>query len=78
MAEVCPSCGEVVWNENDVVKMERKAKKIGVWGLEQKTRVTTLGNSLAVRIPKRLADFLGLRRGVEVLIHPHGKRQARH
>jgi len=42
-------------------------------GLEQKTRVATVGNSLAVRIPKRLANFLGLRRGVEVLIHPMGR-----
>jgi hypothetical protein len=73
VAEICPSCGEVFWNENDVVKMERKAKKIGIWGLEQKTKVAAVGNSLAVRIPKRLADFLGLRRGVEVLIHPMGR-----
>jgi hypothetical protein len=73
VAEICPSCGEVFWNEKDIVKMERKAKEIGIWGLEQKTKVATVGNSLAVRIPKRLADFLGLRRGVEVLVHPLGR-----
>ncbi len=73
VAEVCPSCGEVFWNEKDVVKMEHKAKEIGIWGLEQKTKVAIVGNSLAVRIPKRLARFLGLRQGVEVLIHPMGR-----
>jgi hypothetical protein len=73
VAEVCPSCGEVFWNVRDVGRMEIKAKRIGIWSLEQKTRVATVGNSLAVRIPKRLANFLGLKRGVEVLIHPMGK-----
>lgn len=73
MAEICPSCGEVFWNEKDVIRMEHKAKEIGIWGLERKTKVATVGNSLAVRIPKRLAHFLGLRQGVEVLIHPMGR-----
>jgi len=73
VAEVCPSCGEVFWDERSVLKMEKKAKKIGIWGLEQRTRVATVGNSLAVRIPRRLADFLRLTRGMEVLIHPVGK-----
>ena len=72
-AEVCPSCAEIFWNAKDVAKMEHKAKQMGVWGLEQKSKVATVGNSLAVRIPKRLANFLGLRRGTEVLIHPMGK-----
>lgn len=73
MAETCPSCGEIFWNQKDVVKMEQRAKQIGIWGLEQRTKVATVGNSLAVRIPKRLADFLRLRQGVEVLIHPLGR-----
>ena len=72
-AEVCPSCGEVFWDEKNVLKMERKAKKIGIWGLEQRTKVAAVGNSLAVRIPKRLADFLGITKGTEVLVHPIGK-----
>ncbi len=73
VAEVCPSCGEVFWDEKSVPKMEQRAKKLGLWGLEQRTKIATVGNSLAVRIPKRLADFLGLSRGTEVLVHPLGK-----
>jgi len=73
VAEVCPSCGELFWDEKDVAKMEQKAKAIGIWGLEQKTKVAVVGNSLAVRIPKRLANFLGLKRGTDVLVHPMGR-----
>lgn len=73
VAQVCPSCGEVFWDEKSVLKMEQKAKKIGIWGLEQRTKIAAVGNSLAVRIPKRLADFLGLTRGTEVSVHPVGK-----
>jgi YgiT-type zinc finger domain-containing protein len=72
-AEVCPSCGEVFWDESSIVKMERRAKRMGIWGLEQRTKVAAVGNSLAVRIPKRLAEFLGLRRGTEVSVHPIGR-----
>jgi uncharacterized C2H2 Zn-finger protein len=57
-AEICPSCEEVFWDKKDVAKMEQKAKAIGIWGLEQKTKVATVGNSMCVRIPKRLANFL--------------------
>lgn len=53
--------------------MEQRAKKMGIWGLEQRTKIAMVGNSLAVRIPKRLADFLGLRRGTEVSVHPIGR-----
>lgn len=35
--------------------------------------MAAVGNSLAVRIPKRLANFLGLKRGAEVLVHPMGR-----
>jgi uncharacterized C2H2 Zn-finger protein len=73
VAEICHSCGEVFWDRKDVSRMEHKAKRIGIWGLEQRTKVAAVGNSLAVRIPKRLADFLGLTRGSEVLVHPMGR-----
>jgi YgiT-type zinc finger domain-containing protein len=72
-AEVCPSCGEVFWDKKSVLRMEQKAKKLGIWGLEHRTKIAVVGNSLAVRIPKRIANFLGLRQGVEVLVHPVGK-----
>ncbi|MBU1005819.1 MAG: AbrB/MazE/SpoVT family DNA-binding domain-containing protein [Nanoarchaeota archaeon] len=51
-------------------KIEEAAKKKGIWGLGRKTKITQTGNSLAVRIPKQLADYLHLKRGEEVYISP--------
>ena len=73
VAEVCPSCEEIFWTEKDVERMEHRAKEIGIWGLQRKTKVAIVGNSLAIRIPQPLANFLGLRHGTEVLIHPMGR-----
>ena len=73
VAEACPVCGEVFWSEEDVASMEKKAKEKGIWGLEQRTKISIAGNSLIVRIPQKLARFLGLRKGTEVIIHPYGK-----
>jgi hypothetical protein len=72
-AEVCGSCGEVFWSEEDVRKMEQKAKKLGIWGLEQRTKVAVAGNSLIIRIPKNIAGFIGLKKGETVSLHPVGR-----
>jgi len=73
LAEACPVCGEVFWSEEDVASMEKKAKEKGIWGLEQRAKISIAGNSLIVRIPQKLAKFLRLRKGTEVIIHPYGK-----
>ncbi len=72
-AEVCGSCGEVFWREGDVRKMEERAKRLGIWGLEQTTKVAVAGNSLIIRIPKSIARFVGLRKGEKVFLHPLGR-----
>ena len=38
----------------------------------KKTKITKTGNSLAVRIPKEIADFLKLKNGKDAFIHPEG------
>jgi len=73
MAEVCRACGEIFWLEDDVAQMEKRAKELGIWGLEHKTKVSVAGNSLIIRIPRKLAQFLGLDKGSEVVVHPYGK-----
>lgn len=52
-------------------KIERTAKKKGVWGLCISMTVGKSGNSLDIRVSSRLAPFVGLIRGKEVLIHPN-------
>lgn len=69
-AEVCSSCGESFTDEETTQAIEAAAKKKGLWGLGTKTKITRTGNSLAVRIPKGIADYLRLAEGRDAYIHP--------
>ena len=69
-AEICTKCGESFTDEKTTRAIEESAKKKGVWGLGKKTKITKTGNSLAVRIPKEIANFLRLEEGKEAYIHP--------
>ncbi len=68
--EKCSKCGEVFTDSSIMQKIEAVAKQKGIWGLGKKTRIARTGNSLAVRIPKEVADYLKLREGTEAYIHP--------
>ena len=69
-AEICAYCGESFTDEATTRKIEEIAKVKGIWGLGMKTKIAKAGNSLIVRIPKKLADFLKLKQGKETFIHP--------
>lgn len=53
--------------------MTESAKRKGVWGLSKKTKVGKSGNTLDIRLNKKIADFLKLRKGEEVLVEPIDK-----
>lgn len=72
--ERCTACGEVFTDSSAMEKIEIIAKKKGIWGLGATTRITKTGNSLAVRIPKKIADYLKLRSGKEAYVHPEKDR----
>ena len=67
-AEACNKCGETFTDSETTQKIEDAAK--GVWALGANTKITKTGNSLAVRIPKKIAEFLKIEDGTEVYIHP--------
>lgn len=69
-AQICTKCNEAFTDEKTTKKIEELAKKKGLWDLGKKTKITRTGNSLAVRIPKNIADFLNLKEGSEAYIHP--------
>jgi len=73
-AEVCNKCNESFTDSETTKKIEEAAKKEGIWGLGSSTKITKTGNSLAIRIPKKLADYLKLKNGEEVYIHPEGAK----
>lgn len=72
--EVCSKCGESFTDTETTRKIEKVATKKGIWGLGVKTRITKTGNSLAVRIPKKIAVFLKLKAGKETFIHPEADK----
>jgi len=67
---VCKSCGESFFDSKTTEKIIEKSKEKGIFGIEAKTKISKSGNSLSVRIPKKIADFLKLKEGKEVRIHP--------
>jgi len=69
-AEKCTICGEVFTDSSHMKKIEEIAKAKGIWGIGKKTKITRSGNSLAVRIPKEVANFLHLKEGQDVSLHP--------
>lgn len=74
-ADVCDQCGESFVDENTMLKIEAEAKRQGVWGLGQKVKIGKSGNSIVVRIPARLARFMGLEAGREAFLQPDGEKR---
>jgi len=74
-ADVCDTCGEAFFTQEASDEIDGKAKEIGVWGLEARSKVSYSGNSLMVRIPREIAEFLELERGDEIRIHPEGRKR---
>lgn len=74
-AEICSKCNEEVYDEETLDKIDKIAKQKGLWGLESRTKVGEVGNSLDIRITKKIADFIGLKKGEDVLIHPENKKR---
>lgn len=66
----CPKCGEEIFTHEQALKGEELAMEKDVWGkgfwLERK--VTTVGNSPAIVIPKDIARHLRIKKGKEVKI----------
>ncbi len=69
-AEICSKCKESFTSEETTKAIEEAAKKKGVWGLGKETKFTKTGNSLAVRIPKNIADYLKINEGKKAYVHP--------
>lgn len=74
-AEVCQKCGEELFSEEVSRQIDEVAKRKGLWGLEAHTKVGKAGDSLIIRINKKIADFCGLKRGEEVTIVPKNKEE---
>ena len=74
-AEICDKCGESFLDQDAMHEIEAKAKELGLWGLAKNMKVIKSGNSLSVRIPAKIANFLNLEEGENVLLYPEGKKK---
>ena len=72
---VCNKCGEIFFDSETARKIQSKSKELGLFGLTRKSKVAKVGNSLAIRIPKEIADFLKLRKEDEVKITPKNQNE---
>jgi hypothetical protein len=69
-AKVCTKCNESFFEPEVVDKIQNKSKKLGLFGLKANIKIAKIGNSLAVRIPKKIAEFLKLKQGEETAVYP--------
>lgn len=74
-AEVCSKCGEKIFDEATFDEIERVAKKRGLWGLEARTKIGIAGDGLIIRVNKKIADFMGLKKGEEITLIPENKNK---
>ena len=72
-AEVCDKCGEIFFDEDTSKKMTETAKRNGLWGLQARTKIGQAGTTLDIRLPKKIINFLKLKKGKEVDIYIEGR-----
>jgi len=74
-AEVCDKCGEEFFDEKVSMATEKIAKEKGLFGIEARTKIAEVGNSYCIRIPKKIFEFMSLKKGEEVLLIPENKKR---
>lgn len=74
-AEVCVKCGEEIFDEKTSDKIDEAVKRRGLWGLGAGAKVIQVGSSTAVVVNKKIADFLKLKKGELVYVHPESKHK---
>lgn len=72
-AEICPKCKEQFLSKEISEVIEKIAKEKGLWELKHKTKISKVGNSLSIRLNKKLASFFKINKGKEVTLYPENK-----
>lgn len=74
-SEQCSGCGEIFYSEEASRKMTEAAKRKGVWGLNAETKIGQSGTTLDIRLPKKVIEFMSLKKGGHVKIYPEGRKR---
>ncbi len=67
---VCTSCRDEYISDEVWEEVEKKVKKLKLFGLERKVKVRKSGNSLIVTIPPEIARFIGAKAQALVSLLP--------
>ena len=74
-AEKCNKCGEIFYSEEASRKMTQAAKDKGLWGLNAESKIGESGTTLDIRLPKRIIEFMNLKKGEPVKVYPEDKKR---
>ncbi|MGB9707897.1 MAG: hypothetical protein ACPLXC_01025 [Candidatus Pacearchaeota archaeon] len=74
-AMVCVKCKEQWFDELTARKIEKIEKEKGIFGLSKESKISYSGNSLIIRIPKKISEAMHLKKEGPVLIYPVGKNK---
>lgn len=74
-ALVCTKCNETLFEGSVSLEIEAKAKELGVFGLSRRSKIGTSGTALDVKIPKRITEFLQLKKGQDIIIEPRARNK---
>ena len=74
--EFCETCGSEYLPEESMRIVQQKLKEKGLWGVEHRAvSFWKSGNSVVLRVPKKIADVLHLKPAMRAFIHPEGKNK---
>ena len=74
-ALVFGKCEEVIFSAETSARITRLVKEKGLWGLQAQTKVGQAGKTLDIRIPKRITEFIKLKKGTAVTITPESRNK---
>ncbi len=74
-AEVCPLCKEVFFSEETSRKITDATKAKGLWGISARTKIGEAGNTLDIRLSKKIIELMHLEKGKEVTVYPESKKR---
>lgn len=72
--KLCSRCKKV-FDEEVSDEIDKIARKKNLYGLQSQTKIGVTGNCLDIRIGKKLAQFLELKKGEIVTTYPENKNK---
>ncbi len=74
--ERCDRCGSEYFPEESMKIIEQKLKQKGLWGMQRKEVIFwKSGNSVVLRIPRKIANTLDIKANQKAFMYPEGENK---